>query len=59
MAWTGDNPDAGTPRFVLSRQDPYGTQAIVTTNARETAESLVVSWAKSGFINVKMTGATV
>jgi hypothetical protein len=56
MAWSGSNPNIHIPKFVLSGEDPYGTKSIVTTNARETAESLMVSWAKSGFINVKMTG---
>jgi hypothetical protein len=44
------------PKFVLSGEDPYGTKAIVTVEAREIAASLLASWTKSGFINVKMTG---
>jgi hypothetical protein len=41
-------------KFMLTGQDPWGNKAIVHTDNRETAERMVVSWEKSGFIDVKM-----
>ena len=42
-----------TPRkFCLTGRDPYGNNAVVQTDSRDTAEQLLVSWRKAGFINV-------